>query len=772
MFFTDVPAPRTSMIVWFLAAASLVLGPAAAEAGPADESEPTPGTLAIEVGKGSDAAPWVAAALEAHLARELSTYERLSVRHPDAAVHQACGQDRGCRLARYRETGVDVLFVMSVRADAIRYELYETWTPSEVDRGAIALGDISTLIGLRQRLLAVFTPVLAPGGLLDQKPFRTSGRALSGVPAVRPDRIAALLAAVALFLAVPWGFAFMVLSDRRRLWSQRWPSLWAATGALAVAAALMLGAGDRLTVGPSAWVLGLVGGAAWGTFFVTNVRFLAPPLPGLGRVEHRDVFRLVVAWLVVGGTRFIGLTLYYLPFAWVTFEMDEGLGLSSEAAMILLAPSVGLMARGWLSSWMHVAALVLDEWLVIGEAGPDNPWHREVSRYFTGYLRRTGWALDPEILDSLLFLPGEREGVRCYGGGGIPARVVIDERLLILAIGARDDRDEDGEAVAVPDWTAGLVIAQSSPPPAARPRPRRQPRLRGRAPLVRREPLTSETGHQRKHLGQAATLLGYVRPEPEEHVPLIADTVEDLEVVRALLAEHYQWFAPDPDEDHDDTDPTDKDFLFGPLTHAVGRLIRQDSRLGIFALLAAERAHRSMTVVRWLHRQMTALVTGLVGRSAVVIADAYPALHFAGHHHLQYLVYRGTGREDHLTVRASLDELERTSRRALGRVGREMVEADPPTRPVFVRRLVWLSSFLAEPLVDRGERRLRWAATTLMVLVALGGLGGSVYRAVRYHPVYIERMAEQERRRQRVDHQEAQENEGAASHVGKRNASE
>jgi len=66
------------------------------------------------------------------------------------------------------------------------------------------------------------------------------------------------------------------------------------------------------------------------------------------------------------------------------------------------------------------------------------------------------------------------------------------------------------------------------------------------ARLPRRKQKTSYPGAQRKPLGQAATLLGYVTPAPGQLVPLISDSPQDLAIVRELLSEHYPWFAPDP----------------------------------------------------------------------------------------------------------------------------------------------------------------------------------------------------------------------------------
>lgn len=755
----------------FVAAAVVLVVGASPGAVRAKAGVPAQGSVVLEIIRGEEAPSWLAAALEEHLTRELSTYERLRVHRRDEAVRTACGPDEACIVRRYGDEDVDIVFVADINPAVLRYRLYETWTPSKVREGRLSLERLRSLIGLRQSLLRAFGPVLTPGGLLDQKPYRAR---LSPPPATQPRTVEAVhgalfLVALATFFLIPILVAVrsVVRSDQapsprarlvlvsRNLWPAGSVAVVALVGA---AAAVVWGAPWSAVDVPddARWLFGLIGGAAWGVFVMSNVRFAVPLLSGLDRVAHRDVFRLIRAWLHVGALRFAALSLYYLPFGWATVRAAQWLGLSPTAAIVFFAPVVGLGARLWLSTWIHALTLYLDQRLVLGEVGPDNPWHREVSQYFVGYLRRTGWSLEPEVLGAILFLPGRQPGVFCYGGGLVGARVVIDEPTLQLAMGLAEKAPEDPEEVALADWTNGVIVA-GGPPPALRTHRRRAHGLSARL----RDRLTSMTGHQRKQLGQAATLLGYVRPEPGERVPLIADTVEDLEVVRGLLSEHYQWFAPDPDEDHDDSDPTDKDFLFGLLTFAVGRVARKDSQLGTIPLAVQERADRSVRVVRGLHRAVRAVGGALIGRSGWVIADAYPALHYARHHHLQYLAYRWTDEDRYLTVRAGVDELERTSRAIFGQIRATRSEKAAETSRVrarFQKRMVWLSSFFAEPLVDKAERRIRWLAAAAVLLAVGAGIGASVYQAVVYHPSYVARIADAERR-----HRERRENKVVAN---------
>src|SRR5206468_2044423 len=173
------------------------------------------------------------------------------------------------------------------------------------------------------------------------------------------------------------------------------------------------------------------------------------------------------------------------------------------------------LARLVFASWVECLAARLDRRIVDGRAAPDNAWSREISEYLMGYVRRTGWDLDPRLLARVLLLPGKQiDGVVSWGGGTTHVRIAIDRELLIMAMGPLlDDKPEDKPA-RFPDWTA----VHRPPNPGGRPPSDPPPAHDARS----RKQRTSYPGFQRKPLGQAATLLGYVTPAPDQLVPLIS----------------------------------------------------------------------------------------------------------------------------------------------------------------------------------------------------------------------------------------------------------
>jgi hypothetical protein len=70
---------------------------------------------------------------------------------------------------------------------------------------------------------------------------------------------------------------------------------------------------------------------------------------------------------------------------------------------------------------------------------------------------------------------------------------------------------------------------------------------------------------------------------------------------------------------------------------------------------------------------------------------------------------------------------------------------EPNTSRALRRRLIWLSWFFAEPIIDPRETRARRlaAAGVIAAVIAVGGM--IVARSIEYHAIYTERIEAQER---------------------------
>jgi hypothetical protein len=714
------------MLAMVRAVLSLAVATAAASTAPAAATSlPPPATIVVDLVPAAATPAWLASAYEQTLIRELSGFERLAVRGKTADPCAAQTEAITCRLRFYKQAGVDLVLFGRVTDDAITYELAQTWTPAQIATGAIAVGREQTAIGFTHAAREALRPVLTHGGLLDQRPYafdRTAtARTGAGWQAIDGAVFGGVLVALVLPFAllgvlrrVPLGALLRLRSARRAL------GLVAVLGGLALIAPPNVLAGIVETV---PWLVAGLGGLAWGVVLVIVGRAVFPPLDGLERIPAMDVQRIVLTWCLLCGERLLLLGALHAPLGVLVAVLASAREIPALWAIALVAPALALIARLSYAAIVECIAVALDRKLVDGPADETNPWSREIGVYLMGYVRRTGWDLDPQLLAEVRFLPGKPSGgidepsggaarfgkagpIAVYGGGLTHARVVIDRTLLELAIGPLEEVDPDEQPAVFPDWSAACITAGSPP------------RLATADALRGRKLRASPPGAVRKPLGRPATLLGHVMPAPGQVAPLISDNLKDLAVVRELLSEHYPWYAPDPDDEWDPTDPTDKDFLFGVLVRELG---------------VVRRGEAPFDTLKWLGGPRVARITS---RYRSRIADGYAALNFARHHLIQHLY----AHPELMTARARPNRLNATSVAIFA-----AVLAGPKLPPRTRARLAWLSQFFAEPIEDRRGLRLRRFAVGALIAAMLGGAGIAIKRSLDYHDTYLLRMQQQER---------------------------
>ena len=465
---------------------------------------------------------------------------------------------------------------------------------------------------------------------------------------------------------------------------------------------------------------------------------------------------MIGAWFHVVGKRIFLLFIFLYPFVNVFMWVQDELVVHKQFVLMFWAPVLGLLLRYWFLCFVETFSFYLDRKLVEGDATKKNPWHRDIRKYVFGYIKRLGWEISEEEIDQILFLPGNQPGVHCYGGGLTHPRIVIDRRLLHFAIGAPEEVPAASAFIPWKEWYSGLLVAhsQANPPPIKEGLFKRLGKAQKK--LVSRmgkrgSKKTDQTdpGIQRRrsagsrNLGFAATPLGYVSPfPPGELVPLIADDTEDFGVVRQLLAEHYAWFEGDPDDESDDTDPTDKDFLFGTLVREIGLIQRKDHELATLTWSVHQRAQASWEFMKGAHAKIIALYERWFSRYPCLLADAYVALNLARNHLIQYLYLVGWKDQELITARADSDKLHQVSKQVFDFVkDHQTKDKDLKlSRASIPNRLVWLSQFFESSLQERKRTGLRILTGTAVTLLTCGILALLVKQAIDYHPIYEDRM--------------------------------
>jgi hypothetical protein len=700
-----------------LAAIALVSALVVGVARPALAAD-APARLAVDVAQAPGVPAWHARALGELIAEDLADNRRVELVPIDADE-------------------IDLVWRAAVADDHLDYELHATWaTPSLLARGRIAAAavDRSTLA---YRVRQSLDPALAAGGALDRRDHPAVGDRPAEIPEPQLPAAAALMLGVGLVVVLGWPFALGLALVRRdrpgrvfRLRSFRLAILIGAAGLVALA---LLVTASGTIAGASASVM-IAGGLAWGWFGVAAFRMALPRFGGLERVEHGDVFRLVRAWSLVALQRLVRGAIFYAPAAALVWLIAAVLDIPATLAIAVVAPLVGLLARFSFLALVDNLALWLDGRLVSGQVTADDPWHRAAAGYVMGYVRRNGWPADEHLLDQILFLPGRDHEVILYGGGLTHARVIVGQKLLEMALAPygrpHDYAEPRVSKLAWAEWNSGLVVPLPIGATIATPGER----------MPQTGTVPGETEHQ--PLGQPPTLAYLVEPDAFDKRGAYRPTEDPL------------WLDWDPGEEHDGTDPNDRDFLFGALVHELGRIRRHDDELATVATAAGLWVDRWPAGLKKLARGLRGLGHRLLSRYPAIVSDAFPALSYARHHMIQYLAWRHWGDEELLTARAYAPDLERQSTEILRRIDGEVDQVRGVAGATTRKRLLWLAQFVRAPVRTRRTvlaRRLALAGA--VAALALAG-AVAVKNAIDYHPTYLERMKAQQRAIEDLQHVE------------------
>jgi hypothetical protein len=557
---------------------------------------------------------------------------------------------------------------------------------------------------------------------------------------------------VALILFVLWPpFLLQMLLPKKALARRDKPASWKWTAVVMGVLMLML-IGTRVVPSlpalpstPVRLLVPVLAGLLWGTFLIVNLMLVFPPVHGLSRIRFDALKAVLEGWVWLSLLR-CALLLLYVPIFMVTLYASEAAAIPERITTALVLPTVGLVCWFWFLSLVDNLSVFLDEKLVEGSASVRNEWHPTIRKYFMGYVRRNGISIDRRLIEYGLFLPGRDTEVTLWGGGFAVPRILVGQKARETALGELPDEPEAPERTTNPEEAPFGTMLPSplefhgrawSKKAAAADAWRRK---LVRAPPKPRVPMP-------RLLGEAATALGWVMPQSlDESVPLISNTKEDYEVVKSLLTEHYGRFEKNLDEDeHDDTDPSQKDFLFGALLVQAGRLTRRDNLLSTIALSLRLAMPRASIVSRKLMQAAAELYARFLAWPAAVVGDAYAALNQALHPTIQYLDWvRTPGINPHLTARADGPRFVETSKTILDRVAKE--EPKGPDRqllrPSPRNRMLWLSPFFYAPLTVRPPRWRRALGAVAAVLTVGTIVTLAVQDAIEYHPTYVERMTQ------------------------------
>lgn len=740
---------------------------ASASAPPPPAPPPAPAPpprAAVEIEASDAASVWFASGLEEMTKRELLARGNVDV--APKLDHDRCPmREPKCIVEQHRADGASVVLLGRVdRRAVLSYTIYGPDRDARPLEGALELAAEPTPV-VERRLGQMLRPAVQRGGMLDRA---ASAPAPASIPAApeKPEKKPKATGATpaqdrAFFLAVLGAIALvtsplvlaLLLVGARELTRRARPASWKWSGLL-LAVLAPLPVAQRVfdvraaLASPADGAIGAAAvfatGALWGSFLLVLGAWIFASIQGFARVRAEALWALLRSWLTLAALRAAALALVQAPIVWTAWRTAEALALPRGATLAVVVPCAGLLGHFWLLSLVDNLSLYLDAALVVGPATERNPWHATIRRYFRGYLRRNGVDVAPDLFARALLLPSRRADVVAYGGGFARPRILVGERPREVALGELPDEEELPErTVNAEELPCGLI----APSPRVREdaaelaRAEQHRRAATAAPARPRAPMP-------RLLGAHATLLGAIAPNPEDAgLPLIANTEDDFGVVKRLLTEHYAAFEGNVDGDEvDDTDPSQKDFLFGALLREVGVVARRDVLFATIALAVDTVLAKTPRLHRVVVGGPRALYARLFAAPAAKVGDAYAALNTGFHHLIQYLCFvRGTD-ETLLTARANEPQMVRTSHAMLARIESEEPQAsdrhatlDATTRA----RIAWLARFFHAPLAPRRVAWVRVLSTVLLLVVAGLVVGRWVRDAIAYHPTYVARIKAQ-----------------------------
>ncbi|MCB0366228.1 MAG: hypothetical protein H6624_08035 [Bdellovibrionaceae bacterium] len=496
-------------------------------------------------------------------------------------------------------------------------------------------------------------------------------------------------------------------------------------------------------------LLALLGGVAWGYLLLIGGRFVLGTFHGIETIWHWNLFQLVHSWIEVFLAKFFLLLIYLTPSLGLALFLTGKQDAIQQLTWFLIFPTIGLIQIAIFVLLSSLFTLRLDRKKVKDRVKDNDVWNAEISRYLMGYYQRLGLDIPLSIIEPIRFLPGTSLDILTYGGLFTRPRIVIPFQMLDYAIGEPEVATQDklDRAPVAANESLGLVLPK-----------KRDKVLGGKTSekalekaitkskfyLTPKQAMLYLQDHTQPPMEASAGVWGHIRPQRSgDSVPLISDSLQDLQIVEELLTEHHVKFAKlQFEEDYDDTDPTDLDFLFGILLREIGRVHRREHYILTWAHYLNDWrlgfSDRLAKVYDWCLN----FYKDHFSKHPAYLADAYVVLHHGRHHLAQYMYYWMTGRTHLLTHRANRQQLLKVSDTIF-----DTLRVVPPgdaelkrNRATPLNRIIWLSQFFSSGLPDFPIKKSKPYIPITVGLLAATLLGFKVLEAVEYRQVYDQRI--------------------------------
>ena len=703
---------------------------------------------------------WVVNALEQNVYNDLSGYTRVVPVKKSIEEDRLCkNRDIDCILDIYQKLDIDALMLGKVGRSDIDYETYDIQNKTLVETGSIDIGSGSSLLKLRLGAFNAFKPFIEKGGILEKRKYD----AISDSKVNETNNKVAqeksnkeLKNQVLIFLAVFTCFPYLLsLVGKPRRHPERAKLVLHWFYPFQIASLLIIGYLYVLETDGSGnifnilslfdgyqWILTGLGGVIWGYFLIINIRIIIPHLQGIERVKPNILYPLFQSLFITILIKTLMIVAFYICFFYGAFYIGNVFLIDQELIFLLLFPFSGLYIIYWTALMLDTLSMSIDVKLSGGDLDYKNVWNLKIRKYFIAHLKRNGVILNKRLVEDVVFLAGQNRGVICYGGGFSRPRITIEKDLIKFALGDVDDFNPE-ETVAFTRRVFDKSLRQNSVFKIVAnlsSEHKKKKLFKSRYDKKKVEYLKSlqkyfqrdfKLNDNNRPERSGDVMQGRVIPrlDTDDGLPgLMCDNDMDIQIVGALLLENTgDNYHYDADAEVDDSSDQDKDFLFGPILHKFGQLLRHED---VFT-----------TIYYYLRSKKRLPYNFVFSKYFAVVADTFVVINFGLNHLMQYLHFQATNVTSYLTIKGipsvmlkSQDEILISAKEAADERKPKLIRTDE------LERIVWLSRFcqgsfeLQQGINSRAKKIIKWSFALGVIYLASIVLINSY----DYHPKYLQ----------------------------------
>lgn len=358
------------------------------------------GTFIVKFESEEESHLWVAKAMEQTTYHILSGFERLKPVEAPQEFNDSCYLQE-CQMQWLKENKIDVFLKGRVVYDKLIVEAFDIYDQQKINETTYPIVAGNDLSSFKIRMFQLVRPFTKHGGLIDRIEARRNMMFLEADLLMTPQDLIAYL-----------GIENPHLINLIEVLFKAYP---------------------------------LLGGILWGLFIVYLFKFCFPKIYKFENVVTRVMPSLLKAWFIISSWRSCIFFLAFFPLILILSGAKIYWHLPELFFWSFLTPFTLCIGMIFWIIILESSIFMRDKKIAIGEANKNNIYHKAITNYLNDYLNRNDKRMAPRLINNALFLAQKGNTIETYGGVLTKARIVIDIRLIELALGEVDEQDDQEE---------------------------------------------------------------------------------------------------------------------------------------------------------------------------------------------------------------------------------------------------------------------------------------------------------------------------------------